>query len=262
MNDQELIRYSRQIMLPEIGLSGQERLLGSRALIVGLGGLGSPVAIYLAAAGVGDLTLIDHDRVKLSNLQRQVVHGSADIGRLKVESARESVLRLNPATRVKTITRGFDKEATLEEVANADVVLDTSDNFPTRFGINEACVKTGTPLVSGAATRFLGEISVFDRRRENSPCYRCLYSNEAQESDTCVSAGVIAPLLGIIGATQALEAIKLLVGRGRGLHGRVLRLDGLNMQWRSALLRRDPACPTCNCAVSFRDGYRIEAHGK
>ncbi|MGH8656223.1 MAG: HesA/MoeB/ThiF family protein [Gammaproteobacteria bacterium] len=245
LNAQELRRYSRQIMLPEIGLAGQQRLLASHALIVGLGGLGSPVAIYLAAAGVGHLMLVDPDRVELSNLQRQVIHGSADIGRPKVESARDGVLRLNPTTRVKTIAQGFDKEAMLAEVANADVVLDTSDNFDTRFAVNKACVNTGTPLVSGAATGFHGEVSVFDRRLKASPCYRCLYGEDAAGGENCISAGVIAPLLGIIGATQALEAIKLLVGRGEGLHGRVLRLDGLKIQWRSTLLRRDPACPVC-----------------
>ncbi|MGH8613918.1 MAG: HesA/MoeB/ThiF family protein [Gammaproteobacteria bacterium] len=245
MNAQELRRYSRQIMLPEIGLAGQQRLLASQALIVGLGGLGSPVAIYLAAAGVGNLTLVDPDRVELSNLQRQVIHGSADIGRPKVESAMDAVLRLNPATRVRPIIQGFDKEAMLAEVANADVVLDTSDNFDTRFAINEACVRTGTPLVSGAAMGFHGEVSVFDHRLEGSPCYRCLYSEEAAGDENCASTGVVAPLLGIIGATQTLEAIKLLVGRREGLQGRVLKLDGLNMQWRSAILRRDPACPVC-----------------
>ncbi|MGH8658559.1 MAG: HesA/MoeB/ThiF family protein [Gammaproteobacteria bacterium] len=245
MNAQELRRYSRQIMLPEIGLTGQQRLMASHALIVGLGGLGSPMAIYLAAAGVGNLTLVDPDRVELSNLQRQVIHGSADIGRPKVESAMDAVLRLNPATRVRPITQGFDKEAMLAEVANADIVLDASDNFDTRFAINEACVRTGTPLVSGAATGFHGEVSVFDHRLKDSPCYRCLYSEEAAGDENCGSAGVIAPLLGIIGATQTLEAIKLLVGRGEGLQGRVLKLDGLNMQWRSTILRRDPACPVC-----------------
>jgi len=262
MNAQELRRYSRQIMLPEIGLGGQQRLLASRALIVGLGGLGSPVAIYLAAAGVGNLTLVDPDRVELSNLQRQVIHGSADIGRPKVASAMDAVARLNPATRVRSVTQAFDKEAMLAEVANADVVLDASDNFDTRFAINEACVTTGTPLVSGAATGFHGEVSAFDRRLEDSACYRCLYSEDAAGEDNCASAGVIAPLLGIIGATQALEATKLLLGRGEGLQGRVLRLDGLKMQWRSTLLRRDPACPVCNCAVSSRHGHSIKAQDK
>lgn len=245
MNAQELLRYSRQIMLPEIGLAGQQRLLASRALIVGLGGLGSPVAIYLTAAGLGNLTLIDPDQVELSNLQRQVIHGSADIGRPKVESAMDAVLRLNPAMQVRPISQSFDKEAMLAEVANADVVLDASDNFDTRFAINEASVTTGTPLVSGAATGFNGEVSVFDHRLEDSPCYRCLYSEETPGDESCASAGVIAPLIGIIGATQALEAIKLLVGSGEGLQARVLRLDGLKMQWRSAILRRDPSCPVC-----------------
>lgn len=245
MNTQELLRYSRQVMLSEIGPAGQERLLASHALIIGMGGLGSPVVIYLAAAGVGNLTLVDPDRVELSNLQRQVIHGSADIGRLKVESARDAALRLNPATRVTPISQGFDKEAMLGEVENADVVVDASDNFVTRFCVNESCVNTGTPLVSGAAMGFHGEISVFDRRMGGSPCYRCLYAEDTTENESCASAGVIAPLLGVVGAIQALEAIKILVGRGEGLHGRVLRLDGLTMQWRSALLRRDPACPVC-----------------
>lgn len=245
MDDSELLRYSRHILLPQIDVQGQERLLAARALVVGLGGLGSPVSMYLAACGVGSLSLADGDAVELSNLQRQIVHGSGDLGRPKVLSARDTLAALNPGTRIHLLEGRLDGEALESACREADVVLDCSDNFPTRFAINGACVRTGTPLVSGAATRFEGQVSCFDPRDPASPCYRCLYPDLDAEAETCTQSGVLAPLLGIIGSVQAVEAVKLLLGIGRSLVGRLLLLDALDMDWREMRLRRDPSCPVC-----------------
>lgn len=245
MNDEQLLRYSRQIMLPQWDIAGQEKLLASRVLIVGLGGLGCPVAMYLAAAGVGQLVLADFDDVDVSNLQRQIAHGAADIGRAKSVSAQESLSLINDGVDVVALTDRLDDAQLLEQISLADVVVDCSDNFSTRHAINRASVATATPLVSGAAIRFEGQVSVFDPRQTEAPCYRCLYAEESDENLTCSESGVIAPLVGIIGSMQALETLKLLAQVGQTLSGKLLMFDGLTSDWRSLTLPRDPACPVC-----------------
>lgn len=245
MDKQELARYSRHIQLAQIGVSGQERLLAARALVIGLGGLGSPAAMYLAASGVGHLVLSDYDQVELSNLQRQVIHTTADVGRLKAESARDAIARLNPGVRVTAKDWALDGEELMQEVATADVVLDCTDNFQSRFQLNAACHAQGKPLVSGAAVRMEGQVSVFLPGHGDSPCYRCLYSDEGDEGEPCALVGVFAPLLGVIGSVQAAEAIKLLLGAGETLAGRLLFVDALAMEWHTLRLRRDPHCPVC-----------------
>ncbi|RKZ36753.1 MAG: molybdopterin-synthase adenylyltransferase MoeB [Gammaproteobacteria bacterium] len=251
MNDNTLTpaqqeRYSRHMLLPQIGQAGQARLLQSRALIIGLGGLGAPVAMYLAAAGVGRLILSDFDQVELSNLQRQVIHATEDVGRLKVDSASDTLQALNPDCQVETLAHALDSDELLRWVAAADVVLDASDNFETRFEINAACVKTGTPLVSGAAVRMEGQVGVYCAPGQDTPCYRCLYPEAASESgEPCSQVGVLAPLLGIIGSVQAVEAVKLLLGIGESLCGRLVLVDALTMEIRTVALRRDPKCPVC-----------------
>ncbi len=245
MNDQQLIRYSRQIMLPQIDYAGQKRLLDSHALVVGLGGLGSPVALYLAAAGVGTLTLADFDYVELSNLQRQIAHTTGRIDQLKAESAAAALEALNPEIRIESVTEQFTPEVFKQYVERADVIVDCTDNFASRFALNALSIETGTPLVSGAAIRFEGQITVFDPRREESPCYRCLYPQAGEEADTCSRNGILAPVVGMIGTAQATEAIKMLTGAGEPLVGRLLLLDALQMEWRQIRLRRDPRCPAC-----------------
>ncbi|OGT21784.1 MAG: hypothetical protein A2V90_07985 [Gammaproteobacteria bacterium RBG_16_57_12] len=245
MNDEQLLRYSRQILLPGIGYEGQSRLLASRALVIGLGGLGSPVAVYLAAGGVGRLTLVDHDVVDLSNLQRQIVHRTQDIGRPKVDSARDTLLALNPQIEVDAIARALTRDELLAELARTDVAVDCCDNFTTRFMINRACVETGTPLVSGAAIRLEGQVTVFHNERDDSPCYRCLYQDGEEQDQSCSQNGVLAPLVGIIGSVQATEAIKILLGLDQTLGGRLLLLDALSMEWRTLKLAKDPDCPVC-----------------
>lgn len=232
-------------MLPQFDVAGQQRLLDSHALIIGMGGLGSPVAAYLAAAGVGRLTLVDYDTVDLSNLQRQILHGSQDIGRAKVDSARDSLLALNPEVEVRALNLKLDDEALDEVVAAADVVIDACDNFATRFQINDACLRARKPLVSGAAIRMEGQVTVFHNERDESPCYRCLYRDEGELAQTCSENGVLAPVVGIIGSIQAVEAIKVLTGIGETLDGRLLLLDAMTMEWRSLRLRKDPACTHC-----------------
>lgn len=245
MDDQQLLRYSRQILLPQVDVAGQQKLLDARVVIVGLGGLGSPVAMYLASAGIGHMMLNDFDRVDLSNLQRQIVHDTDGIRLEKVDSARERLLRLNPDIRVETIGHRLEGEELEQRVAESDAVVDCSDNFATRFAINAACVKTSTPLVSGAVIRFEGQIAVFTPGIANSPCYNCLYPDQGELADSCVRNGVIAPLPGIIGSMQALETIKLLLDIGEPLRARLLLLDALNMEWRCVKLHRNPRCPTC-----------------
>ncbi len=245
MNDDELLRYSRQILLPQVGIEGQYRLRASRALIIGLGGLGSPAAMYLAAAGVGTLAIADHDRVDLSNLQRQIAHRSADIGRSKVDSARDALLALNPGTTIITFDTRLNGEHLTEQVALADVVLDCSDNFATRFAVNQACVRARTPLVSGAAIRLEGQVAVFRPDRPDSPCYRCLYKDETELGETCTQTGVLAPLVGVVGSIQALEALKVLLDLGTTLTGRLLLFDAELLEWRTLILRKDPECPVC-----------------
>lgn len=245
MNDAQLLRYSRQIMLPEVDIDGQEQLLAARVLILGLGGLGSPVAVYLAAAGVGQLVLADFDRVDLSNLQRQIVHRHADIGRAKVESARDSLLAINPEIEVIALNGVLEGEALEQQVKLADAVVDCTDNFAIRYALNAACVRQKTPLISGAAIRLEGQVAVYDLRDPDSPCYRCLYPQGDDTQLTCSESGVLAPLVGMIGSTQALETLKVLAGFGKPLVGRVLLLDAKNMEWRALTLRRDPHCPEC-----------------
>lgn len=246
MDDDQLLRYSRHILLPEIGVEGQEAILGARALVVGAGGLGSPAAMYLAAAGVGTIALCDGDTVDLTNLQRQILHGADSVGRPKVDSGRDSLLRLNPLTRVEALAVRLEGDALEEEVERASVVLDCSDNFATRHAVNRACVRHRKPLVSGAAIRFDGQVSVFDLRQPGNPCYHCLFPEGLEVDEVrCAVMGVFAPLTGIIGATQAAEALKLIAGCGTTLNGRLLLLDGLAMEWRSVSLGRDPACAVC-----------------
>jgi len=251
MNDEQLLRYSRQILLPEIGAEGQLRLARSRALIIGLGGLGSPAAMYLAAAGVGALVLSDPDQVELSNLQRQVIHDTDAIGEDKVDSAARRLAALNPECRVHTLPAALHGDTLTAEVAGADVVLDCSDNFATRFAVNAACVATGTPLVSGAAIRWEGQLAVYSGHR-GTPCYRCLYGDTGEPEDNCTSNGVLAPVVGIIGSLQATEALKLLSGAGTPLTGRLLILDALHMHWRELRLKADPHCPVCGEAARAR----------
>ena len=249
MNDQQLLRYSRHILLPQIGIEGQERLLAARALVVGAGGLGSPAAMYLASAGLGTIVLCDDDTVDLTNLQRQILHRTASVGRPKVLSGRDTLAQINPEANVMALERRLEGAGFEEQVAAADVVLDCSDNFATRHALNRACVKFRKPLVSGAAIRFDGQVSVFDLRRPESPCYNCLFP-EGQEAEEvrCAVMGVFAPLTGIIGATQAAEALKLVAGCGESLSGRLLLLDGLAMEWRSIQLGKDPGCTVCGPA--------------
>jgi adenylyltransferase/sulfurtransferase len=256
MNDEQLLRYSRQIMLPEIDAAGQQRLADGHALVIGLGGLGSAASIYLAAGGVGKLTLVDFDRVDLSNLQRQILHRTADIGRPKTESAREHLSALNPEVSLTLVGRAMDEDNLAEYVAGADVVVDASDNFRTRFAVNGACVRARRPLVSAAAIRFEAQITVFDARKPESPCYRCLYGAGAEVDETCTANGVIAPLLGIAGSVQALEAMKILMNVGTTLAGRLLLLDVLTMEWHSARLPKDPHCPVCGTISDTRSTGR------
>lgn len=246
MDDKQLIRYSRHILLPEIDIDGQQRLLDSHALIVGAGGLGSPVALYLAASGVGTLTLCDDDDVDLTNLQRQIAHATDRIGVNKAASARERMLELNPDVVVHAVAERLEGEALQSRVAAADIVLDCCDNFATRHAVNRVCVAAGTPLVSGAAVRFDGQLAVFDYRLPGMPCYHCLFPDEGDASDgPCALFGVLAPLVGVIGSLQAMEAVKLLAGIPSEAVGRLQMLDGKSGEWRRMKLVRDPGCPVC-----------------
>lgn len=246
MQDQQLLRYSRQIMLPEVDISGQQALLNARVLIVGMGGLGSPAALYCAAAGVGTLAITDFDEVDLSNLQRQIVHRQSSIGQSKVDSAQQTLNELNPDCQIIPLREKLEGAALAEQIEQADLVLDCSDRFSTRFAINAACVATKTPLVSGAAIQFGGQLAVFDPRQSDSPCYRCLYDDSDDEALRCADNGVISPLVGVIGSLQALEAVKLLSGAGKAAVGQLLIFDALNTQWRSMTLKKDPGCPVCS----------------
>jgi molybdopterin/thiamine biosynthesis adenylyltransferase len=246
MNDRQLLRYSRHILLDEIGIEGQERLLAAHALVIGAGGLGSPAALYLAASGVGRITLVDDDAVDLTNLQRQIMHTTARVGMPKVESGREAMLQVNPEITVTALRERAASARLAELVGSADVVLDCSDNFATRHAVNRACVDARVPLVSGAVIRFDGQLSVFDTREAASPCYACLFPPDSQFEDVaCSTMGVFAPLVGVIGAMQAAEALKLLAGVGRSLAGRLLMLDGRSMEWTDIGIARNAACPVC-----------------
>ncbi len=245
MTPEQEARYSRHILLAQIGNKGQEKLLAARVLIVGMGGLGSPVAMYLAASGVGHLVLTDFDVVELSNLQRQIIHHTDDVGENKVASARAAIHDLNPNVQVTAIPWVLEDDELAREVRDADVVVDACDNFESRFELNAVCWRLQTPLVSAAAMRLDGQVTVFDARIPDSPCYRCLYSDESTEGEACSQVGVLAPLLGIVGSIQAAEAMKLIVGMGTTLVGRVMVLDALDMEWRTLKLRKDPRCPVC-----------------
>ncbi|MEK9803091.1 MAG: molybdopterin-synthase adenylyltransferase MoeB [Curvibacter sp.] len=246
MTDDQLLRYSRHILLEEIGVEGQQRILDGHALVIGAGGLGSPVALYLGSAGVGRITVVDHDSVDLTNLQRQVAHNMARVGSPKVESIRQAVTALNPEVQVHALQQRADADLLARLVAEADVVLDCSDNYATRQAINAACVQQGKPLVSGAAIRFDGQLAVYDPRDPASPCYACVFDpREAFEETRCATMGVFAPLVGIIGTLQAAEALKLLSGAGTPLTGRLLMLDGRHLAFSEVRLPRHPACPVC-----------------
>jgi molybdopterin/thiamine biosynthesis adenylyltransferase len=247
MNDQQLLRYSRHILLQEIGIEGQEKLTAAHALIIGAGGLGSPAALFLAASGVGTLTICDNDTVDLTNLQRQILHRTASIGRNKVDSARATLAEINPDVHVNSLNERVEAARLHDLVAQADVVLDCSDNFATRYALNRMCVALKKPLVSGAAIRFSGQVTVFDFRQEHSPCYHCLYPENTEHEDTrCAEMGVFAPLVGIIGSLQAAEALKLLLEVGTSLCGRLLLIDALHSGLRTIKLSRDANCPVCN----------------
>jgi len=244
MDDDQLLRYSRQIMLPQVDALGQQKLLESTVLIIGMGGLGSPAAMYLASAGVGHLILADFDKVEISNLQRQIVHATADIGRDKVDSASDRLKHLNPEVNVTRFKHKLDDASLDDLLPQIDLILDGSDNFDTRFAVNRACVKHHRPLVSGAAIRFEGQLSVF-LNDGNGPCYHCLYKEGGEEDMRCSENGVLAPLTGLIGSLQAIEAIKVLVGIGEPLVGRLLLVDALAMEFRTLKLKKDPDCGVC-----------------
>jgi molybdopterin/thiamine biosynthesis adenylyltransferase len=246
MTDEQLLRYSRHILLDEIGIEGQARIINAHALVIGAGGLGSPASLYLASAGVGRITLADGDSVDLTNLQRQILHTQERIGQLKAVSGQSALAQLNPEVVVDAVSQRLSGERLEALVAAADVVLDCCDNFTTRYAINRACVTQRTPLVSGAAVRFSGQLAVFDPRRAHAPCYHCLFpEGEDVEETRCAVLGIFAPLTGIIGAMQAAEALKLLSGAGEVSPGRLLLLDGLTMAWRSVKFGRDPHCAVC-----------------
>jgi len=245
MDDTQLLRYSRQIMLPLCDMAGQQKLLAAKVLVVGAGGLGSPAAMYLAAAGVGRIVIYDDDVVDLSNLQRQIAHCTADIGTAKAISSGNTLKALNPEIDVLAVKKRLAGELLDDEVAKADVVLDCSDNFSTRFAVNAACVRQRTALVSGAAIRFEGQVAVFTPGENDSPCYNCLYQNNGEEALNCATNGVIAPITGVVGSIQALEAIKLIIGIGAPLIGRLLLIDGLAMEFNSLKLKKNPSCPSC-----------------
>ena len=251
MNDQQLLRYSRHILLDEININGQEKILAAHALIIGAGGLGSPAALYLAAAGVGTITLIDNDTIDLTNLQRQILHTTERIGQSKVHSGKITLTQINPTIQLIALAERADDIRLNQLIQNADVVLDCSDNFITRHTINRVCVSHKVPLVSGAAIRFDGQCSVFDSRTANSPCYACLFPpNQEFEETHCSTMGIFAPLVGIIGSMQAAEALKLIAGIGNSLVGQLCMLDARTMTWSSIKIRRDTMCSVCGAITS------------
>lgn len=245
MDNDQLLRYSRHLLLPQIGIDGQQRLLDSRVLIVGMGGLGSPAAIYLAASGVGHLVLVDHDKVDLTNLQRQIAHHTQALGDDKVDSAKRTLLALNPETRITTIKARLDGDNLSEQIELANAVVDGSDNFATRFAVNRLCVEKKTPLISGAVVQLEGQVAVFRPDRDDSPCYRCLYKETGEPEMRCAEFGVLAPVAGIIGSIQATETVKVLLDLGESLTGRLMIVDAYTMEIRTTKLKRDPACPVC-----------------
>jgi adenylyltransferase/sulfurtransferase len=245
-DDEQLLHYSRQIMLPKFGVEGQQLLQNAHVVIIGLGGLGSPAAMYLAAAGVGTLTLVDFDTVDNSNLQRQIIHNSHNIGQSKVSSARNTLLAINPETAIHVIDQKLSEDELAQLICDVDCVIDATDNFASRFIINRACVSQQIPLVSAAAIQYEGQISVFDLRQKNSACYACLYAENGEENTNCSDNGILAPVVGILGSMQALETIKLICKIGETLQNRLLLFDALALQWRTMKLNKDPNCPVCS----------------
>ncbi len=245
MNDKDLLRYSRQIILPEVGIEGQQSLLDSTLLLIGVGGLGSPSAMYLASAGVGHLILADFDQVELSNLQRQVIHSTDDIGKDKVISAKETLSSINPNIKITTLTN-LSADNIDEWVQKADIVLDGTDNFDTRFKINQSCVSNKTPLVSAATIRFEGQLSVFKGYEKNQPCYQCLYPVVGDNNENCVDNGILAPVAGILGTLQALQAIKVILNLGEQLVGQLMIVDALDLKFRKIKLKKDKRCSICH----------------
>jgi molybdopterin/thiamine biosynthesis adenylyltransferase len=256
MDREQLQRYSRHILLPEIDIEGQERLARATVMLIGAGGLGSPASMYLAASGVGHLVICDHDRVELSNLQRQLLHSTSDIGRPKAESARERLLAMNPGIQVTALSGWMDPASMLSHTARADVVIDACDNFTTRYALSEACIANRRPLVMGAAIRMQGHVALFDHRAEESPCLACLYPPSEEEEESCAAMGVFAPITGVIGSLMAVITLKVLLGLGDMLGGRLLRFDAADLSWRESRLARDPECPIC---AASRGGQRMPA---
>ena len=246
MNDQELLRYSKQVMLPQIEIEGQQKIMDSTMLIIGMGGLGSPTALYLAASGVGHIIIADFDQVELSNLQRQIIHGTSDIGDDKVNSAKAKMLEINPNIKVTIANEIVHTDNLSSLIKDVDVVLDGTDNFESRFEINKSCVEFQKPLVSAAVIRLEGQISVFKGYEKDQPCYQCLYSEEGNENESCVQNGVLAPVAGLVGTIQALQAIKVLLGLGDQLCGTLLLVDGLDLSFRKVKIGKDLKCPICN----------------
>ena len=245
MNDQELLRYSKQIMLPQIDIEGQQKINDSKMLIIGMGGLGSPTALYLAAAGVGHIVIADFDQVELSNLQRQIIHSTSDIGDDKVNSAKAKLLELNPNITVTVANEIMHSDNLASLIKDVDIVLDGTDNFESRFEINKACVECHKPLISAAVIRFEGQISVFKGYEVDQPCYQCLYSEQGDGRESCVENGVLAPVAGLVGTIQALQAIKVLLGLGEQLCGELLLIDGLDLSFRKVKIVKDSDCPIC-----------------
>ncbi|WP_226450599.1 HesA/MoeB/ThiF family protein [Ferribacterium limneticum] len=263
MTDDQLLRYSRHILLDALGIEGQARILGSHALVIGAGGLGSPAALYLASAGIGKITLVDDDTVDFTNLQRQILHTQARVGLPKAESGRQALSAINPEIEIVPLQQRLSGAALDALVSSADIVLDCTDNFATRHAINRACVHHRKPLVSGAAVRFDGQISVYDLRRDDSPCYHCLFpEGEDVEEVRCAVMGVFAPLTGIIGTMQAAEALKLAAGIGEALTGRLLLLDALSMEWRSVRFKKDSDCAVCGPSGNVRSGEYLHQPGE
>ncbi|WP_417529828.1 molybdopterin-synthase adenylyltransferase MoeB [Marinobacter lipolyticus] len=246
LSDEELMRYSRQILMPSFDIAGQETLKSARVLVVGAGGLGCPVALYLGAAGVGHLTLVDDDAIEVANLQRQIAFSQDQLEAAKAESLADRVRQINPLVSVEAIAHRLESDELVRQVSEASLVVDCTDNFNTRFALNRACVAAKVPLVSGAAIRGEGQLSVYDSRDPESPCYHCLYPEQGNEDLSCSEAGVIGPLVGMIGASQAMEAVKVISGVGKPLVGRLLILDAWRMEWREMKLARDPGCPVCS----------------
>ena len=262
MTDEQLLRYSRHILLDALGIEGQERILAAHALVIGAGGLGSPAALYLASAGIGKITLVDDDSVDLTNLQRQILHTQARVGMAKAESGRQALAAINPDITIVPLQQRLGGTALDALVATVDVVLDCTDNFATRHAINRACVHHRKPLVSGAAIRFAGQISVYDLTRDDAPCYHCLFpEGDDVEEVRCAVMGVFAPLTGIIGTTQAAEALKLVAGIGESLSGRLLLLDALDMDWRTVRFRKDAGCTVCGPNGDGRSGEYLRRSG-